>query len=811
MAEDPDELECNFDPGQSRMEITTVLLVGWAIFCVLLVALGRYVNRRFLQPPGDDVKKAKTASAPPAATQNATTETPANATDAAVAAKIKTTEALQAKPKTKSTKKKPVLPPGVTKGEIFSAPLPSPGGGAGAVALRDATAPFATGSDKDAVNWVNDLLQWLYTDPTPTPYLQSTWIKTLNTITGKLEPESGVKVQFQEIGQKSTLPLMVNVMADPGPNDNNINILSDIESQELEFIVQVTRQTGDNFWSTEYTCQVDVLSGPLSVACNTDTTTGTVHFDCKPKIALKLITSPRSEMDDPVDEHALQAVVNEIISNSLTNAAPEVDVNKFPRCPRFIRKQMLAERVIPVHYDSMIPVITPAQPKKISKRGKRIFVKIIKANQLGSDKGCTAPMCTVELDEPTQKHSTGVNEGINPFWDEHFLFDLNNASAELLFEVWDKSQQVNKGNRFLGLGIISVDDLLRNPSQKQIIPLQSRPYEGDDISGSLTVDFLCMESVDIPVETEKSIETSKVERERPPRPPLPSPTKISENQKLAEEMPVAPKRQHAQHAPAIVVNGEDMVTSTALRELSKSHSPTETAKSTLIIHSVQRPSDKLGTVQALPAAPIVTDPTNLPQEAGDRSRSKERKSFMSTLKKRLSFRRKRSRSVDQQQSSSSRDSSVSRSTSVDRAQSMPGSHGDNASSRSSLSEMSGFSGSSAQTYVDDASMLVIEAVENGITKHYLIPTALASNRKWRRRGTKLHIFNDHTFVAKHLSSNITCQVCAKVFVRRIGKQGYECRDCQLKCHKPCHVRTDTHCPASSVGTMELLVAFLLIM
>uniref|UniRef100_T1IKQ3 Uncharacterized protein n=1 Tax=Strigamia maritima TaxID=126957 RepID=T1IKQ3_STRMM len=329
MAEDPDELECNFDTGQSTMEITTVLLVGWAIFCVLLVALGRYVNRRFLQPP---------------ATQNATTETPVNATDAAVAAKIKTTDALQAKTKTKSTKKKPVLPPGVTKGEIFPAPLPSPGGGAGAVALRDATAPFATGSDKDAVNWVNDLLQWLYTDPTPTPYLQSTWIKTLNTITGKMEPESGVKVQFQEIGQKSALPLMVNVMADPGPNDNNI---------ELEFIVQVTRQTGDNFWSTEYTCQVDMLSGPLSVTCNTDTMTGRVHFDCKPKIALKLITSPRSEMDDPVDEHALQAVVNEIISNSLTNAAPEVDVNKFPRCPRFIRKQMLAERVIPVHYDSM--------------------------------------------------------------------------------------------------------------------------------------------------------------------------------------------------------------------------------------------------------------------------------------------------------------------------------------------------------------------------------------------------------------------------------------------------------------------------
>ncbi|KAK7007291.1 C2cd2p, partial [Halocaridina rubra] len=48
-----------------------------------------------------------------------------------------------------------------------------------------------------------------------------------------------------------------------------------------------------------------------------------------------------------------------------------------------------------------------------------------------------------------------------------------------------------------------------------------------------------------------------------------------------------------------------------------------------------------------------------------------------------------------------------------------------------------------------------------------------------------------------------CQVCQKTLGRRFGKQGYECRDCGFKCHKPCHVKTDTVCPNSTVNNMDL--------
>lgn len=52
-------------------------------------------------------------------------------------------------------------------------------------------------------------------------------------------------------------------------------------------------------------------------------------------------------------------------------------------------------------------------------------------------------------------------------------------------------------------------------------------------------------------------------------------------------------------------------------------------------------------------------------------------------------------------------------------------------------------------------------------------------------------------------SGLNCDVCHRSIPRRPGKQGYECRDCQLKCHKQCHVKTVTTCPNPTVLSMEL--------
>ncbi|XP_042145992.1 protein kinase C iota type-like, partial [Ixodes scapularis] len=127
----------------------------------------------------------------------------------------------------------------------------------------------------------------------------------------------------------------------------------------------------------------------------------------------------------------------------------------------------------------------------------------------------------------------------------------------------------------------------------------------------------------------------------------------------------------------------------------------------------------------------------------------------------------------------------------------------NGSTRSSISEGSGISAASSRTFVSDKSLLVVEAKEDGVLRHYLIPPSLAHRSKWRRKGVKLHIYNDHVFVAKHLPGGTACHICARLLTRRLGKQGYVCRGCNLLCHKSCHVKTETVCKNSSVGTMQM--------
>ena len=67
--------------------------------------------------------------------------------------------------------------------------------------------------------------------------------------------------------------------------------------------------------------------------------------------------------------------------------------------------------------------------------------------------------------------------------------ELKNASKELLFEVWNN----DKTETFLGLGIVSIDELQLSQQQRLVIPLQGNPGAAslsELFSGLLTVQFL---------------------------------------------------------------------------------------------------------------------------------------------------------------------------------------------------------------------------------------------------------------------------------------------------------------------------------
>lgn len=71
-------------------------------------------------------------------------------------------------------------------------------------------------------------------------------------------------------------------------------------------------------------------------------------------------------------------------------------------------------------------------------------------------------------------------------------------------------------------------------------------------------------------------------------------------------------------------------------------------------------------------------------------------------------------------------------------------------------------------------------------------------RKNRVRN-EISVESDESF---HFSGTV-CEVCKRTLARRLGKQGYECRDCQMKCHKHCHVKVDITCPTSTIQSIEL--------
>ena len=82
-------------------------------------------------------------------------------------------------------------------------------------------------------------------------------------------------------------------------------------------------------------------------------------------------------------------------------------------------------------------------------------------------------------------------------------------SKEVLFEVWNQpaSELLAGTEIFLGLGIVSVDELGLNESQRLIVPLQGMPEFSNDNSavfgGLLTVHFLLTKE-------ERKVEASEI-------------------------------------------------------------------------------------------------------------------------------------------------------------------------------------------------------------------------------------------------------------------------------------------------------------
>ncbi|XP_064075453.1 uncharacterized protein LOC113401176 isoform X12 [Vanessa tameamea] len=780
LAEAVDDLICSFDYMDTAMDNLVMLIFIWILFSIVILGIAKWAYGRFSAKSVEE----KTDKPKPSEDTKKTANEIISSADSVLAtsAKFKSGAFKPSKP----TSFVPATPPTNKRRPGRMSPGPEQ------LTLKkhqSVIVPTCTGADAASVQWVNELLTWLYNDLVIVNELVQQWIVSMNDFSKKSVEEQGVGVEIVR-ALESHPPSLSNIFCECDTKDD-VTITSDCEAMPA-FQLKAFSQRGEKVEVSHYRVNVNKFRARLHVTCITDKLTGELKCDGWPDV--KVALAPVGPLRPNAAESDLQQLISDIVVSALRNTQLFFSFAGYPTCPRLRRHPPDAAPRLPLHYDSMLHqdrqmyTSTPNSTAGcIQLLGdKRLLVKVVGAKDIGGKTGCIAPYCVVEMDEPPQRNQTAFKKDTtSPQWEEHFLFDLSPQTAELLFEVYDRSSPPSPGNttsqhRFLGLGLVGIDELLAAPSQRQQIGLQTRPMEEHDVSGSLTVEFLFIEGADIPDIGSKPFKIKESLRTVTPQGRLTTTTKTTFQQ-----------------------NGHDasQLTESALRELELS--PTSAAnKSTLIIHSVQRQGDFVN--QEAPPEPL--------------PRQKRKRDFFGTIKRRLGRSRTRGQSLEQDAEmenqrirsiSAERNSHEKALTLPNRnvysAGASPAQSGDESrtSRRSSLSEVSGFSTASARTFIHEASTLVLETIEAGIKKHYLVPLTVAQRSRWRRKGVKLHIYNEHTFIAKHLSGGTVCEVCHKTVARRLGKQGYECRDCRMRVHKHCHVRVPEPCARSTVHDMEL--------
>uniref|UniRef100_A0A0N4ZB12 C2 domain-containing protein n=1 Tax=Parastrongyloides trichosuri TaxID=131310 RepID=A0A0N4ZB12_PARTI len=96
---------------------------------------------------------------------------------------------------------------------------------------------------------------------------------------------------------------------------------------------------------------------------------------------------------------------------------------------------------------------------------------------------------------------------------------------------------------------------------------------------------------------------------------------------------------------------------------------------------------------------------------------------------------------------------------------------------------------------------------NNLKKYFLIPQHISTEpaaQKLLKKGKKLHVSNDHTFVAVKIRGGTVCNVCKSKIAGSFSKQAYQCRDCRLVCHKSCHTKTISPCQQTNYHNLAIV-------
>ncbi|XP_022231195.2 uncharacterized protein LOC111080086 isoform X13 [Drosophila obscura] len=879
LADQIDDYICSFEGlGDLTMDSLAIFIFLWAVLALFSVWLCKLLYHKYLnkEKPTSAANSRQSSVAPGAAALVSSSKPEKRLSEPR--------DMLATKSKVEDLSK-PLTGSSAGRGRSSASPLS--GGAAGAagprrrVVRQSSTGPEnrkkryvpppsnVVGPETSSVTWTSQVFRWLYSDLVIVNELLMSWVIAINDSLRKSVEEHGVAVEVVRVLPDSPAPGLNNIFCNCDEN-NPADMLITFDCDAMPVLqVKTFRQKSGKVETSHYKVTVSRFRARMAIPMNYNTLKGEMRVEGYPDVRIAMNSVGAIKAMDQ-DEQQLQTVISDILTTALRDTVYPVDFSVYSTCPRAEVEPLDLPVIYPVHYDSLAHNMehhlggVGLRDSQHMVSGRRLLVKIVKGEGL---RDAHDPYVVIEMDEPAQKNQTGTQRGSRPYWDEHFLFELSPQSAEILFEVYDHPVIASDPPKFLGLGLVGIDELAVGPASTQLLQLQPRPYETQPVAGAITVDFVFIEGAEIPAGAR--------------------PHRLKEALRLS--------------TPAInehIRNGADLADAAvrALQDgaLSATGSGGQPSKSTLIIHSVQRNSsnpnafkvelNKDGRIE------VIESPTELDQavaQAFERAASEAAAAKAEQLQLELEldpgtevqplpgtgngeplnetgngngtanedsateFGQPNAASSPNgsgyhnnynlngssglagngngssningggyssnslprngahlgQQAGEGMDVLDDRGRSKKRPRMGIGSAITDHSRRSSISEssaISGFSSASNKTYVHEASTLVLETIENGVKRHFIVPLAIAQRPRWRRKGTKLHIYNDHTFIAKHLSgSGLQCSICMKSIPRRPGKQGYECRDCQLICHKQCHIRAPQACPNPTVLSMEL--------
>lgn len=584
LAEQIDDFIPSLQSAHSEMDSLIMLIFIVAIATILIFFLGRFLYQKYL------VSKSLSSATTPSSTtstSNATqqsTTTPLNA-NAQALLQSKAAALVSSSPrsggfsggtrrgsggnissvllqKTRSLSQQPLGQPGLRKRLTRR----SPGPDVPSQQRRSRSIPppaSVTGTDDTTSTWASHVFKWLYSDLVIVNDLLYGFITVINQTMARNTSEEKILIEVVRILPESTAPNISNIFVDkPMASDaahSEVVVTMDIETT-LVLQIKAFRQLADGKTDVLHYRASVRFRGHLSVTMNYISLAGEMRIEGYPDIKIT-IASIGPIKGNSKEEKEIQDMICETLNFTIRDATYPIDFSVHATCPRALKMDVDEYEdhhamEFPNPYDYMgggaygnsfnqpsARSMMNQSPIHSISSGRRLLVKIVKGEGLIQAKD---PYCVVEMDEPPQKNQTGGRQGSNPFWDEHFLFDLSPSSSEILFEVYDRPTNPNDFPKFLGLGLVGLDELAVGASSSQVIGLQPRPYETDPVSGAIHVEFVFIEGAQVPAGRRpyKLKEALKLDHQQ------------QQDQMMSFEAPVPPPRASPmQHRQQPVVNG----------------------------------------------------------------------------------------------------------------------------------------------------------------------------------------------------------------------------------------------------------------